>query len=231
MADSMRRRLRRLVSTLPAARWLARTVLSLGFTNSPDYWEKRYAGGGDSGPGSRNELAEFKATVLKQFISEHGITSVVDLGCGDGRQIGLIEVDRYVGLDVSPTAVDICKNRFKDDPSKTFHVLGSTERFDSLSIAKADMAMSLDVLYHLVEDEIFETYLRNLFSSAERFVVIYSTNFDQYGESPHVRHRRFTEFVRRHVDGWVFYQKIDNPHMGDYPEVDFFIFKRRDYVG
>ena len=66
------------------------------------------------------------------------------------------------------------------------------DRFESLAIDKADMAISLDVLFHLVEDEIFERYIRNLFSSAQRFVVIYSSNFDQYTESPHeaLRERR-----------------------------------------
>ncbi len=228
MTGIVRHRLRKLLATLPPARRLVRAVLSLGFRNSPHYWERRYAKGGDSGSGSYGKSAEFKAAALRRIISEHGIRSVVDFGCGDGHQIGLVDVDSYVGLDVSPSAVEKCRGRFEDDRSKSFHVLGPRERFDGLSIAKADMAMSLDVLYHLVEDEIFESHLRNLFSAAERLVVVYSSNVDELSESPHVRHRQFTDFVAANFDGWTIRQHIDNPDTRNYPQVGFYVFERRE---
>ena len=43
----------------------------LVFTDSRSYWERRYAKGGDSGPGSYEELASFKATILNDFVAEH----------------------------------------------------------------------------------------------------------------------------------------------------------------
>ncbi len=56
------------------------------FPGSQDYWVKRYAKGGNSGPGSYSELAKFKASVLNAFVREHGIQSVIEFGCGDGNQ-------------------------------------------------------------------------------------------------------------------------------------------------
>jgi hypothetical protein len=39
--------------------------------------------------------------------------------------------------------------------------------------------LSLDVIYHLVETEMFDLHMIHLFQSASRFVIIYSTNFDE----------------------------------------------------
>lgn len=228
MTATARAQIKKLIHVIPLGKSLARALLSLTFTSSPEYWEKRYAKGGHSGIGSYDERAEFKARVLQELISENGIRSLIDFGCGDGHQISLIDVENYVGLDVSRTAMEICREKFKNDPSKKFYVFRTMDRFESLSIDKADMAISLDVLFHLVEDEIFERYVRNLFSSAQRFVVIYSSNFDQYTESPHVRHREFTSYVNSSADGWKLCKKIENPYKDEHSQSDFFVFSKRD---
>ena len=228
MTGTARARIKTLVHMIPLGKSLARAVLSLTFTNAAEYWEKRYAKGGTSGIGSYDERADFKARVLQQLISEHGIRGVIDFGCGDGHRVGLIDVENYVGLDVSRTAIDICREKFKNDPSKKFYVFQPTEHFENLSIYKADMAISLDVLFHLVEDEIFERYIRNLFTSAERFVVVYSSNFDQYTESPHVRHREFVSCVNANADNWKLCKTIENPYKDEYSQSDFFVFDKRD---
>jgi hypothetical protein len=65
---------------------------------------------------------------------------------------------------------------------------------DSYSIEYFDLAISLDVIYHLVEDEIFEQYMVDLFSSASKYVLIYSSDFEVEGNA-HVRHRKFSNWV------------------------------------
>ena len=50
------------------------------FTTSSDYWEQRYKTGGNSGAGSYNRLAEFKANFLNRFVIEHEIRSVIEFG-------------------------------------------------------------------------------------------------------------------------------------------------------
>ena len=54
------------------------------FSTSGSYWEERYARGGNSGAGSYNRLAEFKAEYLNRFVSEHEIKTVIEFGSGDG---------------------------------------------------------------------------------------------------------------------------------------------------
>ena len=44
---------------------------SVFIKNSHEYWEKRYASGGNSGAGSYNYLAEFKAEILNNFVTKN----------------------------------------------------------------------------------------------------------------------------------------------------------------
>ena len=43
---------------------------------------------------------------------------------------------------------------------------------------KADLSLSLDVIYHLVEDDVFEYYMRTLFEASNGYVIIYASDSD-----------------------------------------------------
>ena len=51
------------------------------------YWKRRYDNGGNSGAGSYNRLAKFKAEIINGFVKSHMIKTVIEWGCGDGRSI------------------------------------------------------------------------------------------------------------------------------------------------
>jgi len=198
-------------------------VLSLRFDGSRDYWDRRYRRGGDSGAGSYGREAMFKARVVNDLVARHGVRRVVELGCGDGHQLGLLEVSSYLGLDVSPAAVRRCVDRHGQDPSKSFALL---EAWDG---APAEMALSLDVIYHLVEDDVYERYMERLFAAATSWVVIYSTDVDLDPPMPHVRHRAFREWVRRRAPDWEEIEVLRDPDRPSVagPEPRFFVYRRR----
>ena len=85
------------------------------FTNSKEYWESRYISGGNSGLGSYNHLAKYKAEFLNDFAKKQDIEKVIELGCGDGSQLKLFDFNRYVGYDISETIILKCKEVFKND--------------------------------------------------------------------------------------------------------------------
>ena len=228
MKEATRVWMKKIISVVPFGSVLTRVVLSLGFPGSTTYWEERYAGGGNSGVGSYGSLADFKSRFIRNFIREHDIHSIIDFGCGDGNQIGFLDVEQYVGLDVSATAVQMCRDIYRNDPTKKFIVYGAKDRFEDMSIDQSDMAMSLDVIYHLVEDELFEAYLANLFSAATRFVVIYASDFDGMTESPHMRHRKFTSYIEKNVVGWILYEHTETPNKGEHSDSDFFVYRHAD---
>lgn len=191
------------------------------------YWDARYRGGGTSGAGSVGHLAQFKAGVINRFIADNRITSVIDLGCGDGSQLGLLRLpDDYVGVDVSPTALWQCSGRF---PQRRFM---PCEQADTLPAA--ELALSLDVIFHLVEDSVFVSTMRRLFALATRFVVIYASNVDADWPVPHVRHRAFTRHVAQSEPDWRLLAHLPNRYPFDprRPDetsfADFFIYGRPD---
>lgn len=202
------------------------------FKDSASYWEDRYRRGRDSGCGSYNRLAVFKADVLNDFVVEHQIKSIIEFGCGDGHQLSLATYPKYLGLDVAMTATRNCQRRFAEDQTKEFrHYV--PEEFDvDAPENRAELGLSLDVLFHLVEDEVFDTYLGHLFGVSERFVVIYSSNREEEQLLPHLRHRKFTDFVATRMPDWQLFKEIPNryPFVAAQPhntsKADFFIFAK-----
>jgi len=72
-------------------------------------WDNYYRAGYTSGAGSYGALANFKAQMINEFIADHGIQTVLDIGCGDGNQLSLLNCPEYIGVDVSPTIIELCK--------------------------------------------------------------------------------------------------------------------------
>jgi hypothetical protein len=177
--------------------------------------------------GSYGEWAEYKAEMLNDFVRSRDIASVIEWGCGDGNQLSLAQYPRYLGLDVSQAAVRRCMSRFGDDPTKSFMAYDAEAFEDAAGFLRADLSLSLDVIYHLVEDAVLESYLRCLFRSAYRYVVVYSTNEDRPQAGPHVRHREFLPWVAENLPDWTLADRVERPEKTDPQETDFFIFERR----
>ena len=194
--------------------------------SSPAYWEQRYRAGGNSGAGSGGPLLRYKAAVINGFIAENGVASVLDLGCGDGRLLSLLRAPSYVGVDVSPTALACCIARFRQHRFLLFDALDTEP--------PAELALSIDVIFHLVEDDVFVRTMDTLFGGATRFVLIYASNVDCGWPSPHVRHRRFTELVEAAYPDWRLAAHLPNPYPYDPARpnetsfADFFVYVRSD---
>jgi hypothetical protein len=231
--------LRRRVQAIPVVGpVLVRTAVAVRdgrFPGSAQYWEQRYARGGDSGVGSRGVLAECKAKVLNGLVAECRFESIIEFGCGDGDQLALAEYPRYLGLDVSPTTLRRTIARFADDSSKSFALYDPECFTDRAGLVTADLALSLDVIYHLVEDHVYELHLRHVFGAARRQVVLFTSDADDPSTAgafaPHVRHRPVVRDVAERFPEWRLRERIENPHA--YRKVgssgsfaDFFVYER-----
>lgn len=175
------------------------------------YWETRYREGGNSGDGSAGVLAQFKAGYLNAFVCEYGINSVIEFGCGDGRQLALAEYPAYLGLDVSPAALALCRERFGGSADKAF------KRLRPGVTRLAELSLSLDVIYHLTEDVVYHDHLADVFATATRFVIFYATDSDRLGEewtAPHVRHRPIVADVAEQFPSWRLLEHLENPYPG-----------------
>jgi cyclopropane fatty-acyl-phospholipid synthase-like methyltransferase len=197
------------------------------FETSARYWEDRYRSGGNSGAGSYSNLAAFKADVLNEFVAANAVETVIEFGSGDGAQLELAKYPRYVGVDISQTALALTRRRFAADVSKRW--VHSSEVTDE---DRADAALSLDVIYHLIEDDVFDSYMTSLFNSAIRYVIVYASNIESPAPSPHVRHREFTRWIEANRSDFRLLEKIANlyPFSDKDPNhtsfADFYIFER-----
>ena len=170
--------------------------------------------------------------ILNQFVRENNIRSVTEFGCGDGNQLNYADYPKYIGLDISEHAVKLSSALFDGDSSKKFFVYDPDEIEKNNQKFSADLVISLDVLFHLVEDDVYRKYLANIFSCAGQYVVIYSSNEKAYGllYSRHVRHRKFTKNIDEWFPSWKLIEIIKNDQpqsktKGKEPPVDFYIFK------
>lgn len=218
-----------------SGRWARLVARALGhiqpFPGSRLYWETRYASGGTSGRGSYGELAVYKAEFLNRFVREHQVRSVIEFGCGDGNQLSLAEYPSYIGLDVAKTAIARCASAFGQDRTKSFFLYDSGAFVDHHAVFRAELGLSLDVIFHLTEDAIFEGYMRHLFGAAQRFVIAYSSDEERADREPHIRHRKFTSWISNRLPEWRLVQRQANPHPMT-PDrrtgscADFFVFER-----
>ena len=201
--------------------------------NSKEYWQNRYLIGGNSGAGSYGRLAKFKAEIINDFVKKNKIKLVVEFGCGDGNQLSLFKIQKYVGLDVSKKSIELCRRLFLTDKDKSFFLYDPYCFIDNLSLFNSDLTLSLDVIYHLVEDEVFDKYMQDLFSTSKKYVIIYAsnTNKNKTLQAQHVKHREFTKWIKEKLPNWKLTNKIENEFKlkdNDKEEsfADFYFFKK-----
>ncbi|MCH2197912.1 MAG: class I SAM-dependent methyltransferase [Flavobacteriales bacterium] len=179
--------------------------------DSASYWEDRYAQGGNSGEGSYQHFADYKAEVINQLIDEFNLNSAVEFGCGDGNQLNMFRFEKYYGLDVSTTIISRLSKRFEDRPDLSFQVYKTGT---SKEIPRCDATLSIDVIYHLTEPHVYDAYMNDLFASAESMVIIYAWN-EVYVEGSHPNHvhpRLFTKDIEERYPEWELSRKLDNPN-------------------
>lgn len=181
--------------------------------DSKEYWGNRYKSGGNSGVGSQGLLAKYKALIINRFIKDNNIQKVCELGCGD-VQFTLYDIPKFTGYDVSNYIIEQNKARFKQ------HIFTSSiEELDSY-----DLTMSLDVILHLIEDNVYQEYMKNLFRLSNKYVLIYSPNRNEILGGIHNKYWEFLPDVPKNFELIEF---IDNPHKGALTQADFFIFKKQ----
>jgi hypothetical protein len=214
-----------LIRPLPGVRTLSLARQRMNFKSSREFWENKYTRGGTSGDGSYGSLGQVKADIVNAFVRQRHVESIIEFGCGDGHQLSLGVYPRYVGLDVSKAAIDICIGKFAGDSTKSFFLYDGERFVDHAHLLTSDLAMSLDVVYHLIEDSVYERYMAHLFSAGQRYVIIYSTNADLSSVSPQVRHRRFATWVEANCPRWRLTDVVQGPNTGP-GRADFYVYER-----
>lgn len=201
----------------------ARCPYSVSTWNSTQsYWENRYAGGLNSFPTLAScpppgyvVRTEFIKAWLESVPEPPRV--IIDLGVGDGCQAWLTTqalptVESYIGLDLSETAVrrarffleqkmqDLTLMNRTGPPQLEFHAYDGYTIPPAIFGRQADIAISLQVLMHVLEDTLFEAYMGLLFSCSSKYVLIQAV--DDVFAASHIRLWRFTEWIERKAPSW-----------------------------
>lgn len=156
------------------------------------YWERRYARGGNSGAGSRGREADYKAERVSQILGRYRIRSLLDLGAGDGYVAArlLLGDCHYLGVEPSDSARALARI-----------AAPHLEFVPSIPARPApgfDCCLSMDVVFHLLDDAQTAAYFAELFGWSDRYVLIYGTCAPSpRPTAPHVRHHDWRPFVPR----------------------------------
>lgn len=206
-------------------------LVNVSFFSSSAYdykkwWEKLYALGGNSGPGSRGMAAQHKADVINEFLEKHSIQSVVEFGCGDGYNLSLIRYKNYLGFDVSETALKLCRTMFKNDLSKTFRSYDPMT-FDNKNLAPVDLVVCLDVLFHILDESEYNKVLNDMFAYSPKHIILYTTLYAINNDpADHTyMHRDVLSYLGKYSNYEVKVVKNKYPHLSD---ADFIFLSRKN---
>jgi len=177
------------------------------FFDSNNYWETRYKNNGTSGDGSYGVLAIFKGEIINNIIKNYNIKSIIDLGCGDGNQLTFLDIDNvdYIGIDPSKTVIHKLKKKYIKSINKKFILM------TDIITEKAELSISCDVLYHLINRDIWEKHIDNLFTTGLKYVIIYAYDCDKdWGN--HCKSRKFTDFIEKNYSNWELIKVVKNKY-------------------
>ncbi len=109
---------------------------------------------------------------INDFLEQHNIKSVVDVGCGDWQFSKFIDWSniKYNGFDVVDSVIDQNKERHQT-PNITFECVDVTTH----KLPPADLILVKDVLMHWTPDVIIK-FLSNL--PEHKFLLVTNTHFD-----------------------------------------------------
>ena len=201
------------------------------------FWNELYARGKDSGPGSKGRLAEFKAEVINRIMDDEDVHTILDFGCGDGMMTELYNIDdrKYIGIDISTEAIKKCLSvEHGDDVFMTYD-----EWIYVSPPGLFDCVLSVDVLFHIIEDDLFHDYMTMLFDASSNVVVIYAYDSnekphpDSIKQPKHMKYRKFTNWIDSNISGFKLIEHIPNRYpfiIGDKNTSisDFYIYKRKE---
>lgn len=168
----------------------------------------------EKGINLNQQRMDWVVTTLKRL----GAKSVVDMGCGEGKLIGLLSKDldfeKITGCDVSVRALDIARDRLNFDrlpefQQKRIQLLQSALTYRDKRLAGYDAATVIEVVEHL-EPERLDAFARAVFEHARPLHAIVTTpNAEYNGLFPNLPVGRFRhpdhrfEWTRTEFEAWA----------------------------
>lgn len=150
-------------------------------------WGDTWGNMQDLGPVHRHS-----SRIIVNTVRDLGIRSVLDVGCGNGANLEALQhelnIADVVGIDISPSALDIARRRVQGE----FKVVDLEH--DSLG-RTFDLVLSSQVIEHIHDDDAFLAKLRSM---CERYCLIGTMQGRMRPSEVHIGHLR--NYTRRGLE-------------------------------
>jgi len=161
-------------------------------------------------------LAEHRMTGVVAALKEHHATTIIDLGCGEGRLLRALLKEhaftRVAGMDVSTRALEIARDKIEHGPSRLRDKLALFQgslMYRDKRLRDYEAATAVEVIEHL-EPSRLASFERVVFGEAKPRLVVVTTPNVEYNvrweslPAGRMRHRdhRF-EWTRAEFRAWA----------------------------
>ena len=183
-------------------------VITSNFNNK-FFWNFRYKYFPElgSGQGSRGEVKEQKRQLLLEFGIECS-KSVLDIGCGDGETLHGLNIENYIGVDISQAAIE--QHKIKREHGQFIHAESAQQLPKEVT---GDLTLCFEVLIHQSTIEDFDTTLSKLIAATNKRLIISGYESAEYLDKSHMCffHRPLKEAL---IDSGKFtsIKKVTNYH-------------------
>jgi len=187
-------------------------------TIEKDYWDQRYAEGGDSGWCSVGKLREWRHKIVSKNTSLKN-KSILDVGCGDLRFWQGFKHQDYTGLDIS--SVIITKN-FNNRPEWKFLCVDASK---VELTRKYDVVFCFEMLFHIMSEEAFIGILKNLnrWTGEMLFISCWSKRPDPFVHEHYQAHYQLEDYLQYLPD-----LQLKNRYTNKKGLRALFVFKRKE---
>lgn len=129
-------------------------------------------------------------------------------------------------MDIASTAISLCKTKYETDDTKSF-LWYQPGYLINKSFISAELVVCVDVLYHIIEDADFIQTLDDIFSCAEKAVILYTkiAAADKETEMQTIKDRDIFKYLEKYED-FKLKEVIPQKHPG-ISSADFIILERR----
>ena len=128
-----------------------------------------------SGVGSRGQNLQYKRELLRLQGIENA-ASVLDVGCGDLEVLKDFNLEEYIGVDQSETALEIARQKRPD--WKFFQICEPSDLKNSLS---ADYVLCFEVLIHQGRRDVYDELIARLSVITHQVLIVsgYDSDTDE----------------------------------------------------
>jgi ubiquinone/menaquinone biosynthesis C-methylase UbiE len=125
-----------------------------------------------------DNICQLKNSLINTFILNNNITSVAELGCGDGNRSlngNYTNHINYIGYDKNKFAINLANITISNENRKYIHWTNDTIFDKKYLTISLDIVNNIDTNRNINE---YNSYVKQLFDMSKKYVIIFFSDYD-----------------------------------------------------